>query len=250
MLKDLFDLDFWKTQIPLLRHKELGDFPDDAADLITFVQRGDRTTYQGPDKSYIVRWEGRWPDIKAKRIYLCLYVPDPLLEDIWANLKTWTLQVKKYGAYAVIGISYSVWLDDPLPVQLYNLWRIRFSERYLQDHGIRVIPTLIWGGHGITELSLSTLPPHIPAASIDMQLTVKAPLNIKLGFQSHAVQLSNAAIDSLLFWGVQSRTHKLMCLRYGIAKRHLFSSWGHEYRELLAQKRLRKLPMTPVQRKI
>lgn len=251
-LEMLSNMNFWRTQIPMLRSNKLGDFPDQC-DLIPFVQRGNRTTYQGPKKSYIVRWEGRWPDIKAERVYFSLFVPDNLLEDIWANLRTWTLQVKKYGAYAIMGVSYSIWEDDPFPVQLYNLWRIRFTERYLQDHDIYVIPTLDTSPL-LRSLSIMSLPPFLPAACIDMQIAVKQGSISSIAWQTYSSELADhTRIDTLYFNGVQSRKNKLWALKNRVASRHLFGSWGHEYRQLLAEKRLQKqhlMPSVPTQRKL
>jgi hypothetical protein len=240
------NLPFWRSQIPSVRPTMLGEFPDQR-DLIMFVQRGHRTTYQGPEKSYILRWEGRWPAIKAERLYISLFVPDPLLEEIWADLRTWTRQVKHYNAYAVMGVSYSVWVDDPLPVQLYNLWRVRFTERYLQDHGVRVIPTLDCSPI-LRELTVATLPPYLPAAAIDMQVSIKQGSVAALWWQTYGAYLADTIrIDALFFNGIQSRENRLQVLKQGVAARHLFGSWGYDYRELLAKKRL--LPRVPTQRR-
>jgi hypothetical protein len=250
-MTEWFPLDIWRTQFPALRPSMLGEFPD-PKDLIMWIRRGDYSTYQGKKKSYLVRYEGTWPRIPAERVYLSLFVPDNLLEEIWYDLAGWTRKAKAYGVYAVLGVSYTVWEDDPLPIQAYNFWRIRFTERYLQDHGIRVIPTLDCSFQ-LQDFVWSTLPPSgvIPAAAVDVQISLRQSSISKMGFQQYAQEIAeHLDIDKVLFWGATSKQNKLACLRSGLGRKALFTSWGYEYREYIGKKERGMLPGVPTQRKI
>lgn len=240
-----FPLKYWRMHLPSLTPL-LGDFDDDP---IPYIYRQNRTSYRGPDRSYIVRYEQFWPRIEAKRVYLCLFIPDDELEKIWQNLYAWTQRVRRYNPYAVIGVSFSIWQDDPLIIQLYNLWRTRFVERYLQDHGIRIIPTIA-PSRLLIPLIMSSLPPfQLPAVCMDIQSYGKGELLLKrvLGAAMNVYIAKYLRTNQILFWGARSYPNRFLYLRHPLAPRSIFVSLGNEYKNLLAAKRT-MLPTVPVQR--
>ena len=47
---------------------------------------------------------------------------------------------------AVLSPNFSVYSEMPVPMKIYNTFRSRWCGAYLQQNGIKVIPTIAWGG--------------------------------------------------------------------------------------------------------
>ena len=47
---------------------------------------------------------------------------------------------------AVLSPNFSIYSEMPVPMKIYNTFRSRWCGAYLQQNGIKVIPTLAWGG--------------------------------------------------------------------------------------------------------
>ena len=47
---------------------------------------------------------------------------------------------------AVLSPNFSIYSEMPVPMKIYNTFRSRWCGAYLQSNGVKVIPTLAWGG--------------------------------------------------------------------------------------------------------
>ena len=47
---------------------------------------------------------------------------------------------------AVLSPNFSIYSEMPVPMKIYNTFRSRWCGAYLQQNGIKVIPTIAWGG--------------------------------------------------------------------------------------------------------
>ena len=103
------------------------------------------TTYpaedlQGAPQLYIYGANG-FDERVAKRV-ICFYTEDWRFERIWSesveSLKT-IVPLKPAG---FISPDFSLWADDPLVVQMWNIYRARWISRYWQAAGLKLIPSL------------------------------------------------------------------------------------------------------------
>lgn len=70
------------------------------------------------------------------------FLDDYRFEQTWVKPDTGLERVKK--AYAALTPDFSLYLDMPIAVQIYNTYKSRWVGRYWQEAGINVIPTLSW----------------------------------------------------------------------------------------------------------
>ena len=80
----------------------------------------------------------------AKGGTLCFYVDDERFESIWNDAVATVAKFLKFGWGAVVSPDFSVWRDQPLAAQLWNIYRSRWCARYWQEAGVRAIPSLNW----------------------------------------------------------------------------------------------------------
>ena len=70
------------------------------------------------------------------------YLDDYQFERVWNVPEKYLPILKKYDF--VFSPDFSLYLDMPKPLQIYNVYRSRLLGAYWQSEGINVIPTLSW----------------------------------------------------------------------------------------------------------
>ena len=70
------------------------------------------------------------------------YLDDYQFERVWNAPEKYVPILKKYDF--VLSPDFSLYLDMPKPLQIYNVYRSRLLGAYWQSEGINVIPTLSW----------------------------------------------------------------------------------------------------------
>jgi len=99
------------------------------------------------------------------------YAYDSIIEEIWADRKSFYGWISEKNFLLATGINYSIWLDQPHAERLYNLKRglITFSE--MQRYGIPAIPHIYWYGHRDIERLAGWLNnnPQIKSIALNMQ---------------------------------------------------------------------------------
>ena len=83
------------------------------------------------------------------------FLPDNLQERAWRDPLGTRKLLSGFGA--VIGPTFSVYTDFPLPVRLFNLYRNAWLCRFFQDGGINVVPVAVFAGD-MLPACLSVLP--------------------------------------------------------------------------------------------
>ena len=73
---------------------------------------------------------------------LHFFLDDYQFERVWNNPDMYINTLKKFKA--VTSPDFSLYLDFPKVIQLYNNYRRQWCGAYWQDHGITVIPTVRW----------------------------------------------------------------------------------------------------------
>lgn len=70
--------------------------------------------------------------------FVHFFVEDYQFERIWAKPKKYLDLLARFDG--VLMPDFSVYLDMPLPMQRWNIYRNKFMARYFQDGGLQVIP--------------------------------------------------------------------------------------------------------------
>ena len=76
-----------------------------------------------------------------RMVHFFLY--DYKFEDIWKKPDKYIMALKKYRA--VLTPDFSMYLEMPIPLKMYNTFRNRWCGAYLSSKGIDVVPTVNWG---------------------------------------------------------------------------------------------------------
>lgn len=80
--------------------------------------------------------------IKNKKVGVHFFIDDYQFERIWANPTRYIKLFKQ--AEVVLSPDFSMYVDMPKAIQIYNCYRNRAFARYLQKNGVNVIPTVGW----------------------------------------------------------------------------------------------------------
>ncbi len=70
------------------------------------------------------------------------FIDDYQFERVWNNPKEYIEKLAKYDA--VLTPDFSLYIDMPIALQVYNIYRSRLIGQLLQDAGAKVIPTISW----------------------------------------------------------------------------------------------------------
>ncbi len=70
------------------------------------------------------------------------FIDDYKFESLWRCPQRYLNRLKDFKC--IFAPDFSVYWDMPLPMQLWNVYRSRFIGQWLQQEGLKVIPTLTW----------------------------------------------------------------------------------------------------------
>lgn len=88
--------------------------------------------------------------------YVHFYLDDYRFERIWNDPRRYMEVVKKYAG--ALMPDFSTYVEMPLFMQMWNVYRMRAIAWYWQNNGIDVIPLLTWGDERSYEFCFSGLP--------------------------------------------------------------------------------------------
>jgi hypothetical protein len=101
---------------------------------------------------------------KAQGGALAFFLDDGRLEPLWARPERYTEQFVRSGIRALVEVDFSLWVNDPLPVQLFNVYRQRSLARQWQEAGLLVAPCLNWSDERSFEFCFQGVPVNCPLA--------------------------------------------------------------------------------------
>lgn len=104
---------------------------------------------------------------------LSFYCWDDRLEGIWTKLLFHTEKLMKETYSVVITPNFSLFGDDPIAVQLWQLYRSRYVGRYFGEAGIKLIPDIQWTDERSLEWFLMGLPEKIGIAMQVQNMVLK-----------------------------------------------------------------------------
>ena len=84
------------------------------------------------------------------------FLDDYQFERIWKEPRRYADALKKFGG--VCSPDFSLYLDMPIPLQIYNTYRSRLIGQYFQSQGLKVIPTISWANKDSFEFCFKGIP--------------------------------------------------------------------------------------------
>ncbi len=79
---------------------------------------------------------------QEKNVGIHFYLDDYQFERIWNNKEKYIDILKQYEC--ILSPDFSLYLDMPMAMKIWNIYRSRAIGQYYQNEGIKVIPTISW----------------------------------------------------------------------------------------------------------
>ena len=93
---------------------------------------------------------------KAYDACVHFFLDDYQFERIWKEPRRYVDALKRFSG--VCSPDFSLYLDMPTPLRIYNTYRSRLVGQYLQSQGLKVIPTISWANKDSFEFCFKGIP--------------------------------------------------------------------------------------------
>ena len=123
---------------------------------------------------------------KEKNVGIHFYLDDYQFERLWNKPEEYTDILKQYEC--ILSPDFSLYMDMPMPMKIWNIYRSRLIGQYYQSQGIKVIPTLSWAEEETFEFCFE----GIPKGSIVSISTIGVKKN------KEALKIWKAGVDELI----------------------------------------------------
>lgn len=80
---------------------------------------------------------------KDKKCGIHFFLDDYQFERLWSNPEGYIEILKDYEC--ILSPDFSLYMDMPMPMKIWNIYRSRLIGSYYQSCGLKVIPTISWG---------------------------------------------------------------------------------------------------------
>lgn len=90
------------------------------------------------------------------------FIDDYQFERIWRSPKKYIEILSRFEC--IFTPDFSLYMDMPLAMKIWNVYRSRLIGQVAQDYGLRVIPTLVWAGDDTLDFVFDGLPKHSTVA--------------------------------------------------------------------------------------
>lgn len=84
------------------------------------------------------------------------YLDDYQFERLWNSPQEYIDVLKKFDC--MLSPDFSLYMDMPMPMKIWNIYRSRLIGQYYQKHGIKVIPTISWAEKETFEFCFEGIP--------------------------------------------------------------------------------------------
>lgn len=91
---------------------------------------------------------------------LHFFVDDYQFERVWKEPDRYVNRISRFKV--VIAPDFSMYIDHPKAIQIFNHYRKMWCARYWQDHGVTVIPCICWSDEASFEWCFDGIPRHAP----------------------------------------------------------------------------------------
>ena len=123
---------------------------------------------------------------KEKNVGIHFYLDDYQFERLWNKPEDYVDILKQYEC--ILSPDFSLYMDMPMPMKIWNIYRSRLIGQYYQSQGIKVIPTLSWAEEETFEFCFE----GIPKGSIVSISTIGVKKN------KEALKIWRAGVDELI----------------------------------------------------
>lgn len=93
---------------------------------------------------------------KEKNVGIHFYLDDYQFERLWNKPEEYIDILKQYEC--ILSPDFSLYMDMPMPMKIWNIYRSRLIGQYYQRQGIKVIPTLSWAEEETFEFCFEGIP--------------------------------------------------------------------------------------------
>lgn len=93
-----------------------------------------------------------------KQCGIHFYIDDYQFERVWNKPQDYVDILKQYEC--ILSPDFSLYMDMPMPMKIWNIYRSRQIGQYYQEQGIKVIPTLSWAEKETFEFAFEGLEPN------------------------------------------------------------------------------------------
>ena len=93
---------------------------------------------------------------KEKNVGIHFYLDDYQFERLWNKPEDYVDTLKEYEC--ILSPDFSLYMDMPMPMKIWNIYRSRLIGQYYQSQGIKVIPTLSWAEEETGEFCFEGIP--------------------------------------------------------------------------------------------
>jgi len=93
---------------------------------------------------------------KEKDVGIHFYLDDYQFERLWNKPEDYIEILKQYEC--ILSPDFSLYMDMPMPMKIWNIYRSRQIGQYYQSQGIKVIPTISWAEKETFEFAFKGIP--------------------------------------------------------------------------------------------
>ena len=93
---------------------------------------------------------------KEKNVGIHFYIDDYQFERVWSYPEKYLPVLQEYDC--IISPDFSLYVDMPTPMKIWNTYRNRFLGAYYQKKGLKVIPNVRWDGEDTYQFAFAGIP--------------------------------------------------------------------------------------------
>ena len=157
-----------------------------------------KPTQQTINKYEIVPFNIAMSIEQKHKYYVHFYIDDYQFDRVWYSPEKYLEFLKQFKG--VIAPDFSLYVDMPKAMQIFNCYRSRVLARYWQDNGIQVIPNVTWSDENSFDWCFDALPKNstLAVSSVGCTKNPKTLLNFCKGFVEMEKRLNPT---NIIFYG-------------------------------------------------
>jgi hypothetical protein len=130
---------------------------------------GNRASTDSGSNWYLYNYGVSATGLPFPRTILGFYSNDSYFENWWNLPGFYTAKMINAGIATAIVPDFSLWVDDPPALQLFNVYRSQWLGRYFQEAGLKVIPNITWADARSYDYAWLGIPVGAPLVSLCLQ---------------------------------------------------------------------------------
>lgn len=156
-----------KYGMPALKPDMLGDVPKG---ILTW---GGKFISAEAENYMVVYHNVSTAGLDFSKCVLSFYTRDYKFEQVFVDIATEAERFLQQRWLSIVAPNFSLMPQDPLIVQMYQVYKSRFCGRYFQEIGFRVIPDVDWVDEASFDFNLIGIPEKAPCIAVQLQTHLK-----------------------------------------------------------------------------